>query len=127
MFLFTLTAMADECASNISQLKMLVGNRGLSTDWIENAERPVRLRFKDAKKGLIVLISDSKGQIAEMTTEVCRKGDNYIANVKAVTWGPAAPSALKNRSVSSMKIKLPYQSVMKVSISLMTFEFSPSK
>ena len=127
MFLFSLTAFADECASNISQLKTLVGNRGLPTDWIENAERPVRLRFKDAKKGVIVLISDSKGQIAEMTTEVCRKGDNYVANVKGLSWGPAAPAALKSRSVTSMKIKMPYQSVMKVSISLMTFEFSPAK
>lgn len=128
LLLLSFTAMADDCAKNVAALKNLVGNRGLSTDWMENSDKnPYHMVLKDNKDGLQVTLTEAKGLVARFSTIVCRKGDNYVANVKSVVWGEAAPSMVKNKSVSSLKIKIPYQSVMKVSVSIMTLEFNPTK
>lgn len=128
MFLLSMSAFAQECASNVTALKTLVGNNGLPTDWMEKCEKnPYRLKIKDAKEGIIVQVTGEKGEIATLTTEICRKGSNYVANVKNIIWGEAAPGIIKGKNVNSLKLSLPYQSVMKVSVSLMTIEFNPTK
>jgi hypothetical protein len=127
MLAFSLTSFAEECASNISELKTLMGNNSFPTDWMEKDEHPYRLRFKDSNEGLVVLITGAKGEIAKMTAEICTKGNNYVANIHNIVWGAAAPSVIKGKSVDSLKLKLPYQSVMKISVSFMTLEFNPTK
>ena len=128
MLVLSFAAAAEDCASNVSALKNLVGNRGLSTDWMENSNKnPYRMVLKDVKDGLQVSLTADKALIARMTTVVCSKGDNYVANVKNVVWGEAAPSVMRNRSVNSLKIKFPYHSVMKVNVSIMSLEFNPTK
>lgn len=128
MLALSLSAAAEDCATNVAALKNLVGNRGLATDWLENSNKnPYRMTLKDVNGGIQVSLTANKALIARMNTVVCSKGDNYVASVKNVVWGEAAPSVMKNRSVSSLKIKMPYQSVMKVSVSIMTLEFNPTK
>ena len=126
MLSLSLTSFAEECASNISELKKIMGNNSFSIDWTEKDENPYRLIFKDSNEGLVVLITGAKGEVAKLTSEICTKGNNYVANVHNIVWGAAAPSVIKGKSVDSLKLKLPYQSVMKVSVSFINLEFNPT-
>lgn len=130
MMFFSLVSRADECAKNMTELKALVGNNGISMNWRENIKNdPLTLRLSNGNGLLRLKLTNNKGDWADVTGVVCKKGaDSYEAKVSNIVWGPAAPSVVKGRKISTMGIKLPYQSLMKVSVRVLinfSFEFSP--
>ena len=124
LMLFTFAAHADECASNIAGLKNLVGNSAISMNWKENVKSdPLTLRLSNGAGNLRLKLTNPKGDWADVTGIICKKGDNYEARVNNIVWGPAAPGAVKGRKISTMSIKLPYHSLMKVSIKVLLINF----
>ena len=127
--LFSLVSRADDCASNVAELKALVGNSGVSLNWRETTKTdPLTLRLSNGGSLLRLKLTNPKGDWADVTGVVCKKGSNYEARVSNIVWGPAAPGAVKGRKISTMSIKLPYDTLMKVSIKVLVvnfgFEFS---
>lgn len=129
MMLFSLASRADSCATNISELKALVGNPGISTNWRETIKNnPLNLRLSNGGPGLLRLkLTNAGGDWADVTGIVCKKGNDYEARVSNIVWGPAAPSMVKGKRLSTLSIKLPYDTLMKVSIRMLlsfSFEFA---
>lgn len=130
MMFFSVVSRADECAKNVTELKALVGNNGVSLNWKENIKNdPLTLKLSDGPGVLRLKLTNSKGLWADVTGLVCKTGaDAYEARVSNIVWGPAAPGVVKGRKISKMSIKLPYQSLLKVSVRVVInfgFEFSP--
>lgn len=125
--LLSLPTHAQECAKNIAELKALVGNNGLPLNWKENSDKnPLVLNLKNGNGSLIVKLSSPKGDWATINGLICKKGDNYVAKVKdRIVWGPGAPGMVKAANIKELKLKLVYQSLLKVSVSFFSFEFSP--
>lgn len=128
LMLFSFASQAEECASNINELKALVGNNGLSLSWKENIKNdPLKLRLSNGGGALRLKLTNSKGDWADVTGVVCKKGgDSFVANVNNIVWGPAAPGMVKGTKIRSINLKLPYQSLLKVKVMLFSFEFSPN-
>lgn len=126
--LFSLASHAEECASNITELKALVGNNGLSLDWKENIKSdPLILKLQNGGGSLRLKLSNSKGAWADVTGVVCKKDQtSFVARVSNIVWGPAAPGVVKGTNIKSINLKLPYQSLLKVKVMLFSFEFSPN-
>lgn len=124
---FSAFAHAEDCASNVAELKNLVGNAGIALNWKENSNsNPLTLRLSNGGGQLRLKLTNHKGDWADVTGVVCRKGTNsYVARVSNIVWGPAAPGMVKAAGIKSLNLKLPYQSLLKVSVSLFSFEFSP--
>lgn len=130
MFLvvLSLNAMAEECASNISELKGITKNNGLALNWTEDTNKnPLHLNLKDGGGVLQLRLKTAKGEWANVTGIVCTKGDNYVAKVSKIVWGPEAPGIAKAAGIKEIKLKLPYPNVLKVSVSLLSFTFSPAE
>lgn len=130
MMFFSVVSRADECAKDLNELKALVGNNGISLNWRENIKNnPLTLRLSNGSGMLRLKLTNPKGDWADVTGVVCKKGpDSYEARVSNIVWGPQAPGVVKGRKISSMSIKLPYQSLLKVSVRVLinfSFEFSP--
>lgn len=126
--IFSLNASAQDCASNIAQLKTLVGNNGLALNWTENTKKnPLHLTLKDGAGNLNLRLKTVKGEWANVTGVICTRGDNYVAKVAKIDWGPEAPGIAKAAGIKEIKLKLPYPNVLKVSVSLLSFEFSPAE
>ena len=127
VMLFSLSSFAQECASNITELKTLVGNSDVALNWRENSKNnPLTLRLSNGGGALRLKLTNHKGDWADVTGVVCKKGtDSYEARVSNIVWGPAAPGMVKAANIKTIKLKLPYQSLLKVSVSLFSFEFSP--
>lgn len=126
--LFSVSSFAEECASNINELKALVGNNGVALNWRENTKsNPLTLRLSNGSGNLRLKLTNSKGDWADVTGVVCKKdkADSYVARVQNIVWGPAAPGIVKGKKISTLNLKLPYQSQLKVSVMLFSFEFSP--
>lgn len=127
--LFSLSSFAQDCASNLSQLRALVGNSAFPLTWSEMGDKnPFLLRITERDNLLNLRLTTKNGEWAMMDTRICRKGsDRFTAEVKQIVWGPAAPSIARGRSVKEVGISLPYQSVLKVSISVFwKGEFQPA-
>lgn len=125
--LFTATSFAQECASNVSSLRNLVGNADVPLKWRENSGKNTLELDLGQKSGLILLkITSPKGDWATIQGQICKTGQiNYVAKINTIEWGPAAPGMAKMAGVKEIKIKFPYPNLMKVSVSFFGFEFSP--
>ena len=130
MMFFSLASQANDCAKNVSELKALVGNNGISLHWRENIKNdPLTLRLSNGSGLLRLKLTNPKGDWADVTGIICKKGqDSYEARVSNIVWGTAAPGVVKGRKISTMNIKLPYQALLKVSVRVLlnfNFDFSP--
>lgn len=130
MFLIVLSmnAMAEECASNLAELRGITKNNGLPLNWSEDTNKnPLHLNLKDGSGLLNLRLRTAKGEWANVTGIVCTKGDNFVAKVSKIVWGPEAPGIAKAASIKEIKLKLPYPNVLKVSVSLLSFTFNPAQ
>jgi hypothetical protein len=125
--LFSALSHADECANNISELKAIVGNNGVALNWRENTKsNPLTLRLSNGNGLLRLKLTNQAGDWADVTGIVCKKNsETYEARVSNIVWGPAAPGMVRGTKLKTLKIKMPYQSQLKVSVMLFSFEFSP--
>lgn len=125
--LFSVASRAQDCAKNITELKALVGNNGVALNWRENTKsNPLTLRLSNGGGQLRLKLTNQGGDWADVTGVVCKKSEgSYEARVSNIVWGPAAPGMVKGSNIRTLKIKMPYQSVLKVSVMLFSFEFSP--
>lgn len=114
---------SDECASNLDELKLLVGNSDLSLRWAEQSKDPLDLTLKNEGSLLGLKLKKNGAAWADVTGIICRKGQNYVAKVTTLKWGEAAPGLAKRANIKEISIKMPYQSMLKVSIMLFSFEF----
>lgn len=127
---FTLSAFAQDCATNAQQLKLLVGNSDFPMVWTESGDKnPFLLQITEKNNLLNLRLTTKDGEWAQMDTRVCKKSaTKFVAEVQKVIWGPAAPEIARGRSVKEVGINLPYHSVLKVSISIFwSGEFQPKK
>ena len=125
---FSLNSFAQDCATNLAQLRSLVGNNAFPLKWTESGDKnPFLLQISEKNNLLNLRLTTKDGEWAAMDTRVCKKNsEKFVAEVAKVVWGPAAPEYAKGRSVKEVGISLPYHSVMKVSISIFwSGEFSP--
>ncbi len=127
LMLFAVASHANECASNVTELKALVGNNDVALNWRENGKsNPLTLRLSNGGSLLRLKLTNTKGDWADVTGIVCKKSEgSFEARVSNIVWGPAAPGMVKGSNIKTLKIKMPYQSVLKVSVMLFSFEFSP--
>ena len=126
--LFSVGAFA-QCASTTAELRELVGNSGFALNWIEKGDKnPFTMKISDNGGSLLLKLATKDGEWARMNTRICKKSDTkYVAEVKQVTWGPAAPGIIKGRNVKELGINMPYHSLVKVSISILwKGEFEPN-
>lgn len=127
LIILSFNVMAEDCASHISGLKNLVGNNGLPLNWTENTKKnPLQLTLRDGAGQLQLRLKTAKGEWANVTGTICTRGDNYVAKVSNIVWGPEAPGIAKAAGIKEIKLKLPYPNVLKVSVSLLSFEFNPA-
>jgi hypothetical protein len=125
--ILSFNVMAEECANNVAELKGIVGNNGLSLHWKENTNKnPLLLTLNESAGSLNLRLRTAKGEWATVTGMICTRGDNYVAKVSKVVWGSEAPGIAKAAGIKEIKLKLPYPNVLKVSVSLLSFEFSPA-
>lgn len=117
----------QQCASNVTELKTLVGNSDISLNWKETSKsNPLTLRLSNAGGALRLKLTNQKGDWADVTGVICKKAtDSYVARVSNIVWGPAAPGMVKAAGIKSINLKLPYQTQLKVSVSLFSFDFGP--
>lgn len=128
LLVLSYNVMAQDCASNIAGLKNLVGNNGLPLQWAENTKKnPLLLTLKEGGGLLNLRLRTAKGEWANVTGTICTRGDNYVAKVSKIDWGPEAPGIAKAAGIKEIKLKLPYPNVLKVSVSLLSFEFNPAE
>lgn len=128
LMVLSLNAMAEECASNIAQLKGITKNNGLALNWTEDTNKnPLHLGLKEGGGVLNLRLKTAKGEWANVTGIVCTRGDNYVAKVSKIVWGPEAPGIAKAAGIKEIKLKLPYPNVLKVSVSLFSFTFNPAE
>lgn len=131
MLQISVVASAQECASNISQLKQLVGNSDLPLSWLENTNnksRQLTLRLANAGSALSLDLAVPDGNWARVTGVICATGssDSFVARVSSMTWGPEAPGIVKLAGKpKTLTLRLPYQSLLKVKAKGMSFDFSP--
>ncbi|WP_408097232.1 hypothetical protein ACJVC5_19545 [Peredibacter sp. HCB2-198] len=126
--LFSMSAFAQDCASNLTELKALVGNNAFPTKWAEKDDKnPFLLQISERNSLLNLRLTTKDGEWAMMDTRICKKNsEKYVAEVKKIVWGPAAPEIAKGRNVKEVGINLPYHSMLKVSISIFwSGEFGP--
>jgi hypothetical protein len=126
--MLSISVHAEDCASNSSQLKALVGNNGVAMNWRENTKKnPLSLSLRDGQGLMNLRLKTAEGDWANVTGVICsRGGDNYVAKVSSLAWGPAAPGIAKAAKIKEIKLKLPYPNVLKVSVSIFSFEFNPA-
>jgi len=128
LLILSLNAFAEECASNLTELKGITKNNGLALNWTEDTNKnPLHLNLKDAGGVLNLRLKTAKGEWANVTGIICTKGDNYVAKVSKIVWGPEAPGIAKAAGIKEIKLKLPYPNVLKVSVSLLSFTFNPAE
>lgn len=128
--LFTLSSFAQDCATNMAQLKALVGNNAFPTKWTERGDKnPFLLQITEHNNLLNLRLTTKDGEWAMMDTRVCKKNsEKFVAEVKKIVWGPAAPEVARGRAVKEVGIRLPYHSVLEVSISIFwSGEFEPAR
>ncbi len=127
ILLISFASHAQECATTVAELKILMGNNGLPLNWAENTKKdPLTLRLSNGAGALRLKLTSPKGDWADVTGVICKKGmDSYVAKVNNIVWGPAAPNMVKAAKIKEFKIKMPYQTQLKVSVSFFSFEFSP--
>lgn len=126
LFAISISAQAQECADSVASLKNLVGNSDLPLSWKENTNKnPLFLTLTNTPGAISLKLRTAKGEWADATGVICKKGSNYVAKVNKILWGPEAPGIAKASGVKEIKLKLPYQSLLKVSVSLVSLEFSP--
>ncbi len=127
LILSSQVSFAEECASTISGLRDLIGNPAGPINWTETAKKnPLDLRLSQGSGVINLKLSKSGQSWADITGVVCKLGqDSYVARVSTLTWGPAAPGMAKMAILKELKIKLPYQTMLKVSASIFSFEFRP--
>jgi hypothetical protein len=125
LLLSSFTLQAQVCARNVAELRGLVGNSDLPMDWVEDGKDPLVLRVKNGAGALSLRISLQGGSWADITGVVCRKGDHFMARVQSLSWGPQAPGIVRRSNIKEIGLKFPYQSMLKVSVALFSFEFIP--
>ena len=128
--LFSFSAFSQDCATNLAQLKALVGNNAFPTKWTERGDNnPFLLQITERNNLLNLRLTTKDGEWAMMDTRVCKKNsEKFVAEVKKIVWGPAAPEVAKGRTVKEVGIRLPYQSMLEVSISIFwSGEFEPAR
>lgn len=121
------TVLAQECASSTESLRTLIGNKDLPLNWLENAKKnQLTLKLKNSNGILDLNLTSAKGNWAHVTGVICKVGDNYVAKVSHMTWGPAAPGLVKMAGkLKELKLRMPYQSLLRVTAKGFSFEFSP--
>ena len=127
VMLISFASFAQECASNISELRDLVGNDSISLNWRENSNKnTLTLRLSNSGDNLRLKLTSPKGDWAEVTGIICKKNaTSYVARVSNIVWGAGAPGMVRGSKIKSINLKLPYHTLLKVSVSLFSFEFSP--
>ena len=130
LFLLSLSVVAyaqkEECATDVEGLKQLIGNADLPLVWKENStQKPLTLTLKDGKDSIIVDLDADYGDWATVQGKICKRDDFYVAYVNYTIWGPASPYLVRKRGIRELYLSLPYQSVLKVSVSFLTFDFFP--
>ena len=126
--LFSLASRAQECATDVAGLRNLVGNAGISMNWIETkkGDRQLTLRLSNAGGQLRLKLTNPHGDWADMTGTICKKSDDtFIAKVSKTVWGSEAPFLAKAAGVKTLEIKLPYHTVMNINVKGFKFNFSP--
>jgi hypothetical protein len=126
LMLFSFSVFAD-CASNVDELKNLVGNSGLDLNWKENAKSNQLILHLSNGNGNLHLKLTKNGQLwGDVTGVVCKKSaTSYYAQVANIAWGPSAPMMVKLAKIKQLNLELPYQSLLKVSVAGFGFNFSP--
>lgn len=123
IMLMSTSAFSSECASNIDELKTLIGNSDISVKWLEKSKNPLVLSLKNEGSLLGLKLKKDDTSWADVIGIICRKGNNYMAKVTSMKWGEAAPRIAKMTNIKEIAIELPYQSMLKVSIMIFSFEF----
>ena len=126
----SLTALAEdnECASTLDEVRQLVGNNGFPSDWREDSDKnTLDLKIRNGHGELVLTLTAPKGAWATANIQFCRDGRHYEARVRKIVWGSAAPGIVKGTDIKRMRIKMPYDSEMKVSVSIVSFVFNPAK
>ena len=125
LILGSLSAFSQDCANSVAKLKTLVRDEGLSSKWHENTKKnALTVNLKDVNGNLVITIKNGSQLWANVTGVVCKKGSNFAARVGNIEWGSAAPGLAKSSKIKEIGMKFPYPSVMKISVSLMSLEFS---
>ena len=122
------SAFAQDCANSTDSLRALVGNSDLPLTWLENAKKnQLTLKLKNSNGVLDLNLTTAKGNWAHVTGVICKVGENsFVARVSNMTWGPAAPGMVKMMGkLKELKLRLPYQSLLRVTAKGFSFEFSP--
>lgn len=128
---FSFAAFANDCATNMAQLKDLVGNSALPSTWKENTKnksRQLTLRLANSGDGLSLDLSVPGGNWAKVSGVICATSerDSFVARVSTMNWGPEAPGIVKFAGKpKTIGLKLPYQSLLKVKAKGMSFDFGP--
>lgn len=116
----------SECASNISELRELVGNSDLPLNWLENSKNnQLTFTVKNGGDQLALNLATEKGKWADVTGVICKKGPNYVARVSSLKWGPAAPRMVRFARIRELNLTLPYDSLLVVSVAMLKLEFIP--
>lgn len=127
--LFSVTASAQGCASNISELKTLIGNSALPQVWVENnnkADRRLTMRLSNEGSVLGLDLAVPAGNWAHVTGIICKVGaENFVARVATMSWGSQAPKLVKLAGKpKEIKLHLLYPTVLNVSAKGMSFQFN---
>lgn len=125
MICWSVSSLAQECATDLASLRKLVGNADISLNWTErNKAPPLKLKVGQSSGRLTLNLTKGGAKWADVTGSICKKGNNYVAKVGSMTWGPAAPGLVKGSSIKELNIKLPYQSELHVSVAVFKFVFN---
>ncbi len=110
----SINAMAA-CASNLSELRALVGDNAFSGRWQEttaNDGRPLQLTLSQS---LHMTFTKGGQAWANGAATICESGNNYVARLPSITWGPAAHRLIRGRRSANFTIAIPRQNVIRVS------------
>jgi hypothetical protein len=121
-------ARAEVCATNVSELRQLVGNSSVPLRWREtsekNASRVLTLTLGDGgAAGMSLVLRLSDGTLwAEFKGKICKSGSANllyaVVNKPASSFGPGAPSIVKLvGKPSKIDLDLTYHSQLRVKVS----------
>ena len=129
-FIFLMTAttsFAQDCASNVKDLKSLTKNNGLPFKWIENTTKnPFQLVLKDGQGMISFNLRTKKGLWADAQGSICRsKNDSYTLKIQKILWGQESPMVARLAKSKVISITFPYTNILEAKVSGMVLEFSP--
>jgi hypothetical protein len=108
------SALAD-CASNLTELRALVGDNAFRSRWQETTAsdgQPLQLTLTQT---LHMTFTKGGQTWASGAATICESGNNYVARLPSITWGPAAHPMIRGRRSANFTIAIPRQNVIRVS------------